>query len=48
VRNLPSGKYQARFQDDGGVYHSAPRTFETKADAKAWLDVQVDDGALGS
>lgn len=37
VRKLPSGKWQARFPDEKGDAITAPRTFETKADADAYL-----------
>lgn len=49
VRKLPSGRWQAFYTDPDGrtttsksgkvapVRHSAPRTFETKRDAEAWL-----------
>lgn len=39
VRQLPSGRWQARYWDEGeGKQRSAPRTFDTKMDAAAWLD----------
>lgn len=37
VRQLPSGRWQARYRDDSGVLRSAPATFETKLDASTWL-----------
>lgn len=37
VRQLPSGRWQARHRVRG-VYISAPATFPTQADARAWLD----------
>lgn len=37
VRKLPSGRWQARFPDEKGDAITAPRTFETKADADAYL-----------
>jgi integrase len=36
VRRLPSGRYQARYKVDGETY-TAPRTFETKREADAFL-----------
>jgi hypothetical protein len=43
VRQLPSGRWQARYRDDTGVMRSAPTTFDTKLDAGAWLDSQDPD-----
>lgn len=49
VRRLPSGRFQARYDDPEGrtqltkggraaaVKHNAPHTFQTKIDAEAWL-----------
>lgn len=37
VRQLPSGRWQARYRDEGGALRSAPATFETKLDASTWL-----------
>jgi integrase len=37
VRRLPSGRWQARYTDQGGTSRSAPFTFHTKQDAQAWL-----------
>ena len=37
VRKLPSGRWQARYTDQGGASRSAPFTFMTKQDAVAWL-----------
>jgi len=37
VRQLPSGRYQARYVGGDGLQRSAPRTFATKADAHAYL-----------
>ncbi len=36
IRRLPSRKYQASYWHEGRR-HAAPRTFDTKADANAWL-----------
>ena len=40
VRLLPSGRYQARFEDSDGTQHSAPSTFRTRREAGDWLAVQ--------
>lgn len=40
VRKLPSKRFQARFTAPDGDEHRAPTTFETKADALAWLAMQ--------
>lgn len=37
IRELPSGRWQARYTDPGGVKHKAPVTFDAKIDAEAWL-----------
>lgn len=45
VRQLPSGRWQARYkrpEDDAWV--SAPKTFDTKLDASAFLDDGFDNG----
>lgn len=42
IRRLPSGRYQARFLAPDGKRHTAPKTFETKQDAAAWLVSQSD------
>jgi integrase len=47
VRQLPSGRWQARFTGPDGVLRSAPMTFDTKLDATTWLaaeNVAVDRG----
>jgi integrase len=41
IRELPSGRYQARYHDPFGVRHA--ETFDTKADAGTWLSVQQTD-----
>jgi hypothetical protein len=38
VRKLPSGRFQARYQDPNGVDRPAPHTFATKTDADRWLN----------
>lgn len=47
VRQLPSGRWQARFTGPDGVERPAPKTFMTKLDAGKWLDGQADDVARG-
>jgi len=37
VRQLPSGRWQARYPDHDGTLRPAPMTFDTKLDAGAWL-----------
>jgi integrase len=37
VRQLPSGRWQARYRDADGSLTPAPVTFDTKLDAGAWL-----------
>jgi integrase len=37
VRVLPSGRVQARYTGPDGLTHTAPTTFQTKGDARAWL-----------
>lgn len=37
VRNLPSGRYQARYVGPDGQLRPAPETFRTKRDADDWL-----------
>lgn len=47
VRQLKSGRWQARFSGPDGVMRPAPQTFDTKLDATSWLDGQADDVARG-
>lgn len=47
IRQLRSGRWQARFTGPDGVMRPAPQTFDTKLDAQAWLDGQADDVARG-
>jgi len=43
VRQLPSGRYQARYQDADGVVHNAPSTYLTRKAADTYLaGVQTD------
>src|SRR5260221_14731974 len=37
IRQLPSGRWQARYTDPGGVMRKAPVTFDARIDAEAWL-----------
>lgn len=37
IRQLPSGRWQARYTDPGGVIRKAPVTFDASIDAEAWL-----------
>lgn len=43
LRQLPSGRWQARFRGEDGVMRSAGQTFDTKLDASTWLASQVRD-----
>ena len=38
VRQLPSGRWQARYTGPDGVRHTAPITFDTRKLARDWLD----------
>ena len=40
VRQLPSGRWQARYKGPDGIDHPAPNTFESKASADRWLSLQ--------
>jgi hypothetical protein len=40
IRRLPSGRFQASFQDPNGVRRNASDTFASKAEANDWLIVQ--------
>jgi integrase len=43
IRRLPSGRWQASHMAPGGRRHNAPRTFDTRKDAEAWLaEAQTD------
>ena len=39
VRQLPSGRWQARYRGPDGLMRPAPRTFDTETDASVWLTV---------
>ena len=40
VRQLPSGRWQARYLGPDDVEHRAPVTFAVKTDATKWLSMQ--------
>jgi integrase len=40
IRQLPSGRWQARYRGPDGVDRSAPKTFATKTEANRWLSVK--------
>src|SRR4051812_41014433 len=43
VRQLSSGRFQARYSDPRGNRHNSPHTFETRKAAQQWLStVQAD------
>ncbi len=48
VRQLPSGRWQARHRGPDAVMRPAPVTFDTKLDAGAWLVSQVRDVNRGT
>ncbi|MBO2445621.1 site-specific integrase [Actinomadura barringtoniae] len=37
IRELPSGRFQARYRGPDGLLHAAPNTFDTSTDAEVWL-----------
>jgi Phage integrase, N-terminal SAM-like domain len=37
IRQLPSGRFQARFPRPDGLVRTAPKTFDTETDAARWL-----------
>ncbi|WP_405536100.1 site-specific integrase [Streptomyces sp. NBC_00075] len=39
TRQLPSGRWQARYVGPDGQRYTAPETFETKSDAQDWLNL---------
>jgi integrase len=47
VRQLPSGRWQARFRGTDGLMRSAGTTFDTKMDAAGWLAGQIRDVERG-
>ncbi len=48
VRQLPSGRWQAKVLNSDGIYHSAPVTFDTRYDAEAWLGARNREVAAGT
>jgi integrase len=48
VRQLPSGRYQARYQGPDGLLRPAPHTFATETDAEVWLTVTEADMVRGT
>ena len=40
VRQLPSGRWQARYQGPDGIDRAAPETFGSKTDAEVWLTLK--------
>lgn len=48
TRQLPSGRWQARFRGEDGVMRPAPVTFDTRLDATAWLKAQAGDVQRGT
>ena len=48
VRELASGRFQARFEDENGDEHKAPSTFATKGDAGDWLAAQQTKRTAGT
>ncbi len=47
IRQLPSGRWQARYRNSSGRLGPAPRTFATKGDASCWLAAAEVDQARG-
>jgi integrase len=47
VRKLPSGRYQARWEDTDGTEHKATSTFAEAAEARRWLSAQETDRHRG-
>lgn len=47
VRQLPSGRWQARYTGPDGLLRPAPSTFATKGDANAWLSVKGSEVVRG-
>ncbi|MFF4157014.1 tyrosine-type recombinase/integrase [Streptomyces sp. NPDC001678] len=43
VRQLPSGRWQARYWAPDGARRNAPETFDTKTDAQTWLTLTQAD-----
>jgi integrase len=47
VRELPSGRWQARYKGPDGIDRPAPRTFDSKASAERWLTLTEAEIILG-
>jgi len=47
VRQLPSGRWQARYHGPDGIDRAAPHTFERRGDADRWLARTEDDLQAG-
>ncbi|MDL4776351.1 tyrosine-type recombinase/integrase [Actinomadura xylanilytica] len=47
VRNLPSGRWQARYRGPDGKRRPAPMTFKTKREASRWLTLKEAEVARG-
>lgn len=43
VHKLPSGNHRAMYYGPDGLRHTAPTTFQTQQDARAWLSLQQAD-----
>lgn len=48
VRQLPSGRWQARYRGPDGLDRTAPATFASKSEADAWLATQQADLVRGT
>ena len=51
VRQLPSGRFQARYRGPDDIDRAAPETFATKRDAEVWLtkkeaEILVEDWSI--
>ncbi|MFZ2563072.1 tyrosine-type recombinase/integrase [Corynebacterium variabile] len=40
VRELPSGRFQAKYTGPDGKWHKAPRTYDHRGDAEGWLNTE--------
>jgi integrase len=47
IRRLPSKRYQARYRTPDGSFVNAPRTFDARIDAEAWLARRRDEVDAG-
>ena len=48
VRELPSGRWQARYKGPDGIDRPAPRTFDSKTSAERWLTLTEAEIIQGS